>query len=272
MRAEAREPVFTTVYGGHGYAAGELIRLLAGHPTLRLGAVASSSQAGRPVVEAFPHLAGAVDDALRFVGADDVPALLRGRGRAAAFFATPHGATAPLVAEALRRAAEVDCALRCVDLSADFRFPDAEAYRAVYGAPHGAPQLIPEFTCAPPDLRPGRPPAHAVQPGCFTTCVVLAAAPFLAAGIVEPDVFASAITGSSGSGATPAANTHHPERRSNLYAYGPLVHRHEPEMRRLLAEAAGGAPIHVDFVPHSGPFVRGIHATVRMRLVRDVAA
>jgi N-acetyl-gamma-glutamyl-phosphate reductase common form len=271
-RAAAPEAVPTVVFGGHGYAAGELLRILAGHPGLRIAAVASSSQAGKSVVEAFPHLAGLGLEPLRFVSLDEAAYVVGGaRGRVAAFFATPHGATAPLVRTTLAAAEKGGADLRCVDLSADFRFPDAASFKTVYGKDHGAPELLGRFVCDVPELWRGPTPRHAAQPGCFTTCAVLSAAPFVAAGLVEPDVFVSAVTGSSGSGSTPAANTHHPERRSNLYAYSPLAHRHEPEMRALLSRAAGAA-VGVDFAPHSGPFVRGIHATLRMTLRKDFDA
>jgi N-acetyl-gamma-glutamyl-phosphate reductase len=96
--------------------------------------------------------------------------------------------------------------------------------------------------------------------------VALAAWPFLRAGLVDDDVFASAVTGSSGSGRTPSEGTHHPARHGDLRAYGWLAHRHEPEMAMLLGAARAGDEPDVAFVPHSGPFVRGIHATVRMTL------
>jgi N-acetyl-gamma-glutamyl-phosphate reductase len=276
MRTDGRsgeDVVPAVVFGGHGYAAGELLRLLAAHPRLRPTAVASTSQAGRSVVEAFPHLQGTGLDALRFCSTEEATTFVAaGRRTAAAFFATPHGATAALVRDVLRAGAAAGADVRCVDLSADFRFRDPAEYATVYGKPHAAPELLSEFVADVPELRPGAPGArHAVQPGCFTTCVVLGAAPFLEAGLVEPEVFASAITGSSGSGSTPAPNTHHPERRSTLYAYSPLGHRHEPEMRNFLSRVARG-PVTVDFVPHSGPFVRGIHATLRLRLLAETPA
>jgi N-acetyl-gamma-glutamyl-phosphate reductase len=90
--------------------------------------------------------------------------------------------------------------------------------------------------------------------------------------LVDGPIFVSAVTGSSGSGRTPAANTHHPERSGNLYAYGVLAHRHEQEMRDLLAAARPGSGPDVEFVPHSGPFVRGIHATLRLTLRRAETA
>jgi N-acetyl-gamma-glutamyl-phosphate reductase len=96
--------------------------------------------------------------------------------------------------------------------------------------------------------------------------------PLLAAGLCEGSIFVSAITGSSGSGRLPSETTHHPARRSNVRAYAILAHRHEFEMRRLLAPALGGGQIDVEFVPHSGPFARGIHATVRMSLREPVSA
>ena len=261
------------VFGGHGYAAGELLRILAGHPHLRTAAVASTSQAGRFVVEAFPHLAGVGLDGLKFSTTEEAAmTAVAGRRTAAAFFATPHGATATLVRDVLRSAEAAGSDLRCVDLSADFRFQDAAEYAAIYGKPHAAPELIPSFIADVPEFRRGPVGGrHATQPGCFTTCVTLAAAPFLAAGLVHPEIFASAVTGSSGSGSTPAANTHHPERRSTLYAYSSLAHRHEPEMRNYLSRLAG-LSVAVDFVPHSGPFVRGIHATLRMTLKTETDA
>lgn len=252
------------VLGGSGYVAGELLRLLAGHPTFRVASVVSTTQAGEAVTAAFPHLAGTAYDALHF---EPLEALLGrlGPGRPLGVFAaTPHGATAALVDRVLGAAEDAGAALRVVDLSADFRFDDPARYEAVYRKAHGAPGRIGQFTCAVPEHAPGRPAAHAAQPGCFTTATVLAARPFLALGLAEPEVFVAAVTGSSGSGRTPSPGTHHPERRSTMYAYAPLGHRHEAEMRRLLA--VDGAEPEVAFVPHSGPFVRGIHATLRMTL------
>ena len=88
--------------------------------------------------------------------------------------------------------------------------------------------------------------------------------PLIQSGLTEAEVFISGITGSTGSGKTPVAGTHHPERNSNLYAYKPLAHRHAPEVETL-AEAASGRNTKVHFVPHSGPFARGIHVTLQAK-------
>ena len=254
------------VLGGTGYVAGEVLRLLAGHPAMRVVAVASSSRVGEPVTSSFPHLAGVLAPDLRFEGPAEASRHFRRGEPAAIFAATPHGATAALLDAVLAEAGAAGAPARAVDLSADFRFAAPAQFEAVYGHAHGAPHLCPSFVCAVPEHRPGRPPAHAAQPGCFTTAVTLAAYPFFALGLAEGAVFASAVTGSSGSGRLPVATTHHPERTGNLYAYAPLAHRHEPEMRRLLAPACGGEEPEVEFVAHSGPFVRGIHATLRLSL------
>lgn len=255
------------VLGGGGYVAGELARLLVGHPRLELVSQVSTSQAGEPVAAAFPHLAGVLPDR-RFESEDALVARFVEGQRLALFAATPHGETAALLDRLMSKAEAARAELHVVDLSADFRFPeDPVRYREIYGKEHGAPARLPQFTCAVPDHFVGRPAAHAVQPGCFTTAVVCAAWPFFADDLVEDDVFVSAITGSSGNGKKLAAGTHHPDRNSTLYAYSPLAHRHEAEMRRLLGAARGDKrEPEVQFVPHSGPFVRGIHATLRLTL------
>ena len=262
----------TVVLGGSGYVAGELLRLLAVHPALRPVAVVSESQAGEPVEAAFPHLSGC------FPGLACVErgalAEIFGRmtnGPAAVFCAAPHGAAAALLEGVLAEAESAGVGARAVDLSADFRFADADAYAEVYGHPHGAPGLLPSFTCAVPEHASGEPAGHVAHPGCFTTATLLAAVPLLKLGLVEPRLSVVAVTGSTGAGRTPTATTHHPARRSNLFAYSPLAHRHEPEMRTLAA-AASGVEADIHFIPQAGPFARGIYATVQARLVQPMPA
>ncbi len=265
----ARIPV--AILGGSGYVAGEALRLLALHPGFEVAAVVSESRAGEPVVAAFPHLGGALDG-LRFASPASLAALAAAGRPAALVSAAPHGASAPAVAAALAAAERCGTELAVVDLSADFRFADAAEYAAVYGHPHPAPQYLARFRRALPEHAPGERPAWVAHPGCFTTAVLLAVVPLLELGLVEPRFAVTAITGSTGSGRTPGAKTHHPERRSNFAAYAPLAHRHAPEMRALAAEAAGGARPEIDFVPVSGPQARGIYATLQARLVAPAPA
>src|SRR6185295_6802911 len=128
----------TVVIGGSGYIAGELLRLLAVHPFLRDLAVISESKPGTRVEDSFPHLEGAYPD-LKFLGVDALPRLFAENETVAVFSAAPHGASAPLVDSLLENAEHAGARVRLVDLSADFRFPNAASYEQVYGHPHGAP-------------------------------------------------------------------------------------------------------------------------------------
>ncbi|MGH8323843.1 MAG: N-acetyl-gamma-glutamyl-phosphate reductase, partial [Steroidobacteraceae bacterium] len=139
------------------------------------------------------------------------------------------------------------------------------AYEAVYKHPHGAPARIAEFTCAVPEhLRKLETP-HVAHPGCFATATLLASVPLLALGLVAPALFVSGVTGSTGAGRKPIEGTHHPVRHGDLYSYNALSHRHTPEIAAC-AHAASGVAADFAFVPHSGPFARGIHVTVQAAL------
>jgi N-acetyl-gamma-glutamyl-phosphate reductase common form len=264
------EVVPTLVLGGTGYVAGELLRLLAGHPFLRPFAVLSESQAGGAVEAAFPHLAGCFPD-LTFSDRKELPGLIAGKEKLAVLCAAPHGAAAPLLDELLAATERAGTVAKVVDISADFRFADAAAYEKVYGHAHGAPNRLAQFRCAVPEHLAETPGGHVGHPGCFVTATLLAAVPLLKLGLVEPRFSVVAITGSTGAGRTPSATTHHPARRSNVFAYNPLKHRHEPEMRAL-ATAASGIDAEIHFVPQAGPFARGIYATIQARLARSATA
>ncbi|MGH8210993.1 MAG: N-acetyl-gamma-glutamyl-phosphate reductase [Steroidobacteraceae bacterium] len=254
----------TVVLGGTGYVAGELLRLIAGHPQFLLAAVMSDSQPGEPVSNAFPHLVSAFPDT-RFKSQADVVKLLAGTPRVAVFSAAPHGVSAALIDTLLKAAANAGTHPRVVDISADFRYSAAQAYEAVYKHPHGAPARIAEFTCAVPEhLRKLETP-HVAHPGCFATATLLASVPLLALGLVAPALFVSGVTGSTGAGRKPIEGTHHPVRHGDLYSYNALSHRHTPEIAAC-AHAASGVAADFAFVPHSGPFARGIHVTVQAAL------
>lgn len=260
------------ILGGTGYVAGELLRLIAGHPRLEVAAVLSESQPGAAVAGAFPHLRSVYPE-LVFSGIDDLERCVRAAPRTALFSAAPHGVAAALIDRLLGAAAQAGTDVRCVDSSADFRYPDAAAYEAVYQHAHGAPARIPEFTCAVPEHLAASPTSHVAHPGCFATATLLACVPLLRLGLTEPRFFVTGITGSTGSGRKPGEGTHHPQRHSDLYSYGALTHRHVPEIAGC-ARAATGVAAEFNFVPHSGPFARGIHVTAQAILKRptDTAA
>ncbi|MDE2219830.1 MAG: N-acetyl-gamma-glutamyl-phosphate reductase [Gammaproteobacteria bacterium] len=262
----------TIVLGGTGYVAGELLRLIAAHPQLRLAGILSDGSPGERVAQAFPHLAAVYPDE-RFKPQQQIEALLQSERAPAILAAAPHGVSAQLIDTLLTTAEAAGRAPRVVDISADFRYPSAAAYEAVYRHAHGAPARIAQFSCAVPEHLRELKTAHVAHPGCFATTILLAAVPLLALDLIEPQLFVAATTGSTGSGRKPVEGTHHPVRHGDLYAYNALAHRHTAEIVACAA-AASGVTANFAFVPHSGPYARGIHATVQAVLRRplDTAA
>jgi N-acetyl-gamma-glutamyl-phosphate reductase common form len=263
---QATDLVPTVVLGGTGYVAGELLRLIAGHPNLELAGILSDSQPGEPVAKAFSHLAAVYPDT-RFASIDEIETLVATLPRSAIFSAAPHGASAALIDRLLTRAEAAGTKPSVVDISADYRYSTDEAYAAVYKHAHGAPQRLRQFTCAVPEHLAKAPTQHIGHPGCFATAILLAAVPLLKLGIATPHLFVTGVTGSTGSGRKPVEGTHHPTRHSDMYAYNALAHRHAPEVAAC-AKAASGVDAHFAFVPHSGPFARGIHVTVQAQLAK----
>ena len=241
------------VAGASGYAGGELLRLLLGHPDLALGPVAAGAAAGKPVTALhpqLPQLAGvtfAATEADQLAGADIV------------FLALPHGQSAALVAE-LRPDLPV------VDLGADFRLTGAAAWATYYGGEHAGswPYGLPEL----PGARAAIAATHRVaNPGCYATPVALALAPLLMAGLVEPaDVVVVAASGTSGAGRGAKPSLMGSEVMGALSAYkAGGEHQHTPEMEQSLSAAAGEA-VTLSFTPVLAPMPRGILATCTARL------
>jgi N-acetyl-gamma-glutamyl-phosphate reductase len=253
----------TIIVGGSGYVAGELLRLVAGHAGLTIAGVMSESQAGAAVAGAFPHLRPSIGE-LRFLSREQTMELFGARPLAL-LCAAPHGASAGLVNSFVGWARERRTELTVVDVSADFRFATAGGYEAVYRHAHGAPELLRDFACAVPEHLPATDRPHVSHPGCFATAMLMAAVPLMKLGIADSQLYATGITGSTGAGRTPIPTTHHPERHSNLFAYQPLAHRHGPEVIGICEHVTGIRP-QLHFVPHSGPFARGIHMTMQAQL------
>lgn len=256
-----QERIPVVVLGGTGYVAGELLRLIAAHPHLELKAVLSDSQPGEPVAKSFAHLAPVYPE-LAFSSLDAVADLVASLPETAILSAAPHGVAASLIDGLLNAANRTGARPRVIDISADYRYRTADAYEAVYQHAHGAPHRLAEFSCAVPEHLPTLSTPHVAHPGCFATAVLLASVPLLQLGLCEPRLFVTGTTGSTGSGRSPGAGTHHPQRHSDFYSYNPLSHRHTPEITAL-AQAACRTQAEFNFVPHSGPFARGIHVTVQ---------
>jgi len=256
------------IIGASGYVGGELLRLIAGHPNFELAAAVSDSVAGKKIGDVFGHLATAFPEDT-FVAHGDWLGRVEADSDLALFSAAPHGASAAVIAAAIDACEQRNINVHVVDSSADFRFARQQDWEAVYKAKHGAPQLLDRFICALPEHADDIHVAHVGHPGCFATASTLATVPLIVSGLTEAEVFISGVTGSTGSGKSPSAGTHHPVRNSNFYAYKPLAHRHAPEVAAL-AETASGRKTNVHFVPHSGPFARGIHVTLQAKATRPV--
>lgn len=263
------ERVPVIVLGGSGYVAGEMLRLVAAHPRLELTAPVSTSQAGEPIGDIFEHLRPCYPGTA-FVSLDATLERLGDAERWVVLSAAPHGASAQIVAQLLEAGEAAGATLTVVDASADFRFADSASFEAVYGHAHATPALLSSFSCAVPEHLEHVETPHIGHPGCFATAMLLAIVPLAKLGLTERDYCVSAVTGSTGAGRTPRDTTHHPLRQSNLFAYQSLVHRHSPEVRGLVS-AATGHDVGLHFVPHSGPFARGIHATVFARKASGVS-
>ena len=240
------------IVGGTGYTGAELLRILAGHPAAQVVQVTSRSHAGNPVSELMPHLRGVTS--LRFSDYDEAALA----GCDVVFFATPHGTAMAAVPGLLRRG------VRVIDLGADFRLTDPHEWQRWYGHPHGAPDLLQEVVYGLPEISREalRGAALVANPGCYPTAVCLALLPLLEQGLVDPDgLIADAKSGVSGAGRATREDLLFCEVSDSFKAYGVRGHRHLPEIRQVLAGAAG-APVDITFTPHLVPMVRGLHATV----------
>ena len=255
------------VAGASGYAGGELLRLLAGHPDLEIGPVTGQSSAGRPIAEVHPHLAG-----VRSLAARPFDALesIAGSGCDLVFAALPAGESAPL-------ADGLDAAVRIVDLGPDFRLSDASAWARHYQAPHAGRWVtgLPELPGAREQIRAA---SRVAVPGCYATASIVALTPLMAAGLVEPhDVVIVAASGTSGAGRSLRPDLLASEVMGAVSAYqAGGTHRHTPEIEQALNEAAGlgvagghdagGPSVTVGFTPILVPMPRGILATCTARL------
>jgi N-acetyl-gamma-glutamyl-phosphate reductase len=233
--------VRAAVAGASGYAGGELLRLLLGHPAVEIGALTGASNAGESLGSLQPHLTPLAERVLEPTNAETLA------GHDVVFLALPHGASAA-IAEALGEDVLV------VDCGADFRLVDAEAWTRFYGSEHAGtwPYGLPELHGARDAIRGSK---RVAVPGCYPTVSTLALAPALVAGLVEPDVVIVAASGTSGAGKSLKSNLLGSEVMGNVSAYGVGgVHRHTPEIEQNLRAK-------VSFTPVLVPMPRGILAT-----------
>ena len=245
------------IVGGTGYTGVELLRLLALHPQAQVAVITSRSEAGLSVADLYPNLRGHYDE-LRF----SVPDVATLGACDVVFFATPHGVAHALAGELLA------AGTRVIDLSADFRLRDAEEWSRWYGQPHGAVELLDEAVYGLPEVnRQAIRSARLIAvPGCYPTATQLGLIPLLEAGLADTQtLIANCASGVSGAGRGASVGSLLCEAGESMKAYAVKGHRHLPEIRQGLRQAAG-AEVGLTFVPHLAPMIRGIHATLYARV------
>jgi N-acetyl-gamma-glutamyl-phosphate reductase len=250
--------VRVAVAGASGYAGGEVLRLLLGHPHVEIGAVTAGSNAGEALGSLQPHLSPLAD---RVLADTTVEALA---GHDVVFLALPHGQSAGLA-----RALPEDTLV--VDCGADFRLEDPAQWERFYGGAHAGawPYGLPELPGQRARLRAAR---RIAVPGCYPTVSTLALAPAVAAGLVTPDVVVVAASGTSGAGKAAKPHLLGSEVMGNASAYGVGgTHRHTPEIVQSLGHLTDAA-VTVSFTPLLVPMPRGILATCSAPLTPGTTA
>jgi N-acetyl-gamma-glutamyl-phosphate reductase common form len=240
------------IFGGSGYGGSELLRILLSHPNAEIGVVTANEHAGKAVSEVHRNLLGLTD--LRFTKAPDELEHLSEFD--CVFLALPHG-------QAMEIAPRLPANVKVIDLSGDFRLRDAGVFAQHYGRAHTAMDTQSQFVYGLTETnREVIKTARCVaNPGCFATATLLGLAPLVANDLLSCRVIVDAKTGSSGSGAKAAANTHHPQRSNSFYAYKPFVHQHVPEIEQEL-KSVGDWSNELIFMTHSLPVSRGIFASI----------
>jgi len=248
------------IVGGTGYTGVELLRLLAQHPEVQLQAITSRKEAGMPVSDMFPSLRGRVG--LKFVEPGDAGL----SSCDVVFFATPNG-----IAMQETRAL-LDAGVRVIDLAADFRIKDVALWEKWYGMQHACPDLIDEAVYGLPEINRDKIKGARLiaNPGCYPTAVQLGFLPLMEAGLADVShLVADCKSGVSGAGRKAEVGALFSEASDNFKAYAVPGHRHLPEIRQGLQLLAGKA-VNLTFVPHLTPLIRGIHATLYVKLTGEV--
>src|SRR5689334_15471692 len=249
------------IFGGSGYGGSELLRILLFHPDVEIIFVTANEHAGKPVGEVHRNLNGLTQ--LSFIKSPEQPEKLN--DLACVFVALPHG-------QAMEIVPRLPASVKAIDLSGDFRLRDQEVFEKHYKQPHTAMTSQAELVYGLTETnREAIKEARLIaNPGCFATATLLGLAPLVANNLLNGRVVVDAKTGSSGSGAKAAANTHHPQRMNSFYAYKPFTHQHVPEIEQELGQV-GDWTNELVFMTHSLPVSRGIFASIYAEAKRELS-
>ena len=237
------------VLGASGYAGGELVRLIDGHPSLEVAFLGAHTRAGATLGEVHPHLSG-LGRVLQAIDLDRLPEV------EVAFLALPHGLSWDVGDRLARAGAAV------FDLGSDYRMDTPERYAQAYGGPHPLPEELARWVYGLPELFGNFLPeaGRVAIPGCYPTSALLGLAPLLAAGLIEGPIVVDSMSGVTGAGRGLRADLTFGAVDEGVRAYGVASHRHRPEIEMGL-EAASGVAVAVQFTPHLVPMQRGMLST-----------
>ncbi len=252
--------VRVAIAGASGYTGFELVRLLCAHPSVVITGITSRQQKGHRLDDHYPALKGHCD----LVFTDPDPEMLASSADVV-FTALPHEAAMNIVPVLLQLGVKV------IDLSADYRLRSAEVYGQWYSA-HKTPELLGEAVYGLPELHRDRIRAARLvaNPGCYPTSVILATAPLLEKGLIDPSsIIADSKSGVSGAGRGASLGVHFCEVNESFKAYKVAEHRHTPEIEQELSAIAGSNVV-INFTPHLVPMSRGILSTVYASLGKGV--
>ena len=231
------------IIGGAGYTAGELLRLLLGHPEVEIKFVHSTSNAGNRITDVHAGLLGETDllftDKMPFEEID----LL--------YFCTAHGDTRKFL-----ECTQLPDELKVIDLSMDYRIKSND-HDFIYGLP----ELNRRATCKS---------RYVANPGCFATCIELGLLPLAKEHLLKGDISVNAITGSTGAGVKPSTTTHFSWRNNNISIYKPFTHQHLPEILQSVKQLQPDFDGEIDFIPYRGDFPRGIFTTIVVKCDLDI--
>lgn len=250
------------VLGATGYAGIELVRLLSNHPEVSVELLGSKSFAGQKISDVYRNFRHILDKECEEA---DVEAAAKCD---VAFTALPHGASKSVIPALL------EAGLKVIDLSGDYRYDDAGVYEKWYNEPHSSPELLKESVYGLCELHRDKiKKARLIgNPGCYTTCSILGAAPLLAAGAADDkNIIVDAKSGVTGAGRGLGLPYHFCECTENSKAYKVATHRHTSEIEQELSKISG-KQIMLSFTPHLIPQKRGILATIYMNLSKPVTA
>ena len=250
------------ILGATGYTALELIKILLRHPEVEITTLTSRSEGNPRIASIHPQLSGRINLAMEDLG----PVAVANRADCV-FCCLPHGAAATVIPQLL------SAGTRVVDFRADYRLQSSQVYEQWYGEKHADPQRLGKVVYGLPELfrEQIRPAKLVANPGCYPTSAILALAPFLSRGLVEPlTIIVDSKSGISGAGRTPKLTTHYPECNESISAYNVGRHRHTPEIEEILGVATK-RNVRVIFTPHLVPMDRGILSTIYSQPVGELA-